>query len=131
MTIRRTNPRLQGLIGLGAAVDWFSRNGYVVSLPLNDSQPYDLVAEEPAGRLLKVQVKTTTCRSRAGNFVVRLETAGGNQSFHTRKPFDPDAVDLVFVLTDDEDVYVMPPSAFDARMSLTLYKRYDRYRQNR
>ena len=91
MTIRRTNPRLQGLIGLGAAIDWFTRNGYFVAIPLNDSQPWDLIVEDTAGVVSRVQVKTTTSRSPAGNFVASLQTTGGNQSFATRKPFDIDA----------------------------------------
>jgi hypothetical protein len=128
-TIRRDNPRLQGLIGLGRAIDWFCTQGYAVSIPLNDSQPYDLVVEDADGVLRRVQVKTTTCRNPTGNFVVRLETAGGNQSFRTRKPFDPLGCDLLFVLTDDDEVYVMPTSAFAARTMLTLHKKYDRYRR--
>jgi hypothetical protein len=58
-TIRRANPCLQGRIGLGAAIAWFCEAGYEVAIPLNDSQPYDLVVEDAEGRLLKVQVKTT------------------------------------------------------------------------
>jgi hypothetical protein len=128
-TIRRRNPRLQGLIGLGAAIAWFCEHGHEVSIPLNDSQPYDLVVDQPDGGLLKVQVKTTTCRSPSGRFVVRLETAGGNQSFHTRKRFDPTSCDLLCVLTDARELYVIPSTAFHARTTLTLTNDYDRYRE--
>lgn len=114
MTIRRTNPRRQGLIGLGAALDWFTRNGYLVSLP---------IAEDERGVLFKVQVKTTA-RNATGNFVVSLQTSGGNQSFHTRKPFDHSASDLLFVLTDEDEIYVIP-------REISLYSRYDRYRRSR
>ena len=47
MTIRRKNPRLQGLLGLSAAIDWFTRNGYIVAIPLNDSQPWDARPDSP------------------------------------------------------------------------------------
>jgi hypothetical protein len=130
-TIRRENPRLQGLIGLGRAVDWFCANGHAVSIPLNDSQPYDLVIEDWEGGLRKVQVKTTTCRNRAGNYVVDLRTNGGNQSFHTSKPFDNRSCDLLFIVTDDDALYVIPSSAITAKASISLYEQYDRYRMDR
>ena len=128
MTIRRSNPRLQGLIGLGAAIDWFTRNGYFVALPLNDSQPWDLVVEDTAGVVSRVQVKTTTRRARSGRFLVMLETAGGNQSFHTRKAFDNSRSELLFVLTDDSDRYVIPCSVIATTRGLTLSENYERYR---
>ena len=46
MTIRRANPRKQDEIGLGATIHWFLDHGYAVSLPLIDSQPYDLVVDD-------------------------------------------------------------------------------------
>ena len=128
MTIRNRNPRLQGLVGLGAAIDWFTRNGHFVAIPLNDSQPWDLVVEDGAGVLSRVQVKTTTFRSRHGRFTVMLQTAGGNQSFHTRKPFDNGASELLFVLTDDGDVYLIPCGDITARASIVLGEKYRRYR---
>ena len=128
MTIRNRNPRLQGLVGLGAAIDWFTRNGFFVAIPLNDSQPWDLVVEDAAGVLHRVQVKTTTRRSRYGVYVCMLETAGGNQSFSTRKPFDRTACDVVFVLTDSGDVYVIPSSDIAVLRTLSLGAKYERYR---
>lgn len=120
MTMRRKNPRLQGLLGLTAAIDWFSRNGYFVAIPLNDSQPWDLVVEGPHGGVSRVQVKTTTYLNTKGRFVVMLATAGGNQSFHTRKPFDRSSSELLFVLTDDQSIYVIPCERLDAATSLRL-----------
>jgi hypothetical protein len=127
-TIRRANPRLQGLVGLGAAIAHFCEEGWAVSLPLNDSQAYDLIVDDGA-QLLRVQVKTTTFRNPAGNYVCRLETAGGNQSFHTRKPFDHASSDLLFILTDGGAVYLIPCADFTNTNSITLTDKYDRYRR--
>ena len=129
MTIRNRNPRLQGLVGLSAAIDWFTRNGYFVAIPLNDSQPWDLVVEDAAGTLGRVQVKTTTFRDKYGRFRVMLQTAGGNQSFSTRKPFNNKASELLFVLTDDGDIYVMPCSEITATVALSLGAKYEKYRR--
>ena len=128
MTIRRRNPRLQGLIGLGAAIDWFTRHGYFVAIPLNDSQAWDLIVEDAAGVVSRVQVKTTTCQNSRGRYVVAMVTSGGNQSFATRRPFDPTRSELLFILTDQQDIYVVPCERVDGRSSLTLGAKYDRYR---
>lgn len=129
-TLWRRNPREQGLLGVTDAIAHFGARGWCVSLPLIDSQPYDLVVDDGA-RLLRVQVKTTTYRSPYGVYVVGLATRGGNQSFHTSKPFDAEACDVLYVLTDAGDRYLVPTAAVAARTSLNLGERYARYRTTR
>lgn len=51
------NTRKQGDIGTSFAIAYFCSNGYTVSIPISDSQPYDLVIEK-SGILQRVQVKT-------------------------------------------------------------------------
>jgi hypothetical protein len=126
MTIRRSNPRKQGEIGLGAAIGWFTANDYLVAIPLCDNQPYDLIVDD-GNALQRVQVKTTTSRGPYGNFVAKLETAGGNQSFHTRKPWDSTASDLLFILTDEGDIYVFPSAAITNRRTISLCEKYQQY----
>ena len=126
--IRRDNPRHQGEIGLSDAIGWFGRRGMTVSVPLADNQPYDLVIDVDDGGLARVQVKTTTYRAGSGNWSATLITAGGNQSFHTRKPFDAALVDLVYVLTDDGDRYVIPATAIAATRSITLGAKWQAFR---
>jgi hypothetical protein len=126
-TIWRPNPREQGLIGLTDAIAWFGRRGWSVCLPLIDSQPYDLVVDDGT-RLRRVQVKTTTYRSPHGVFVVSLATRGGNQSFHTSKEFDPDSCELLYVLTDDGERYLIPTSVIRSRTRLHLGPRYVEHR---
>jgi hypothetical protein len=106
---------------------WFGSRGFGVCVPLIDNQPYDLVVDDGA-RLRKVQVKTTTHRSPHGRFVVKLATDGGNQSFHTRKAFDPTSCDLLYALTDDLDRYLIPTSAITAATRLHLGEAMARYR---
>lgn len=52
-----TNVQL-GRIGLSMAINYFTINGYTVSLPLNDTQWYDLVVEKD-GKFYSVQCKAT------------------------------------------------------------------------
>lgn len=49
-----------GNAALSMAIAYFGSNGYVVSVPLNDTQDYDLVVDKD-GKLQKVQVKGTKC----------------------------------------------------------------------
>ena len=129
MTIRRKNPKKQGLIGLGDAVAWFTANGYEVSLPLNDSQKYDLVVEDPDdGRLVKVQVKTTTALSEYGSYLVDMATNGGNRSRNTVEPFDPGHYDLLYVLTDAGTRYLIPSRHIEARFTIALGRKWNGYR---
>jgi HJR/Mrr/RecB family endonuclease len=55
----QANTKKQGDVGLGQAIAWFTRNSYTVSLPLTDSQDYDLIVDKD-NVLYRVQVKTTS-----------------------------------------------------------------------
>lgn len=125
--IRRDNPRVQGEIGVGDAIGWFTRRDLTVSVPLADNQPYDLVVEVDGG-LARVQVKTATSRSPYGRFVVAIETGSGNQSFHTRKPFDPALCDLLYVVTDAGDRYLIPSNTIDAKRAINLGDKWQPFR---
>ncbi len=128
-TIRRANPRQQGTIGVGAAIRWFIANGYDVFTPIGEPSHYDLVVVDADGELQRVEVKTTTCRNSRGRFVVQIATSGGNQSWTGMvKAFDPTRVDLLFVLTDDGDEYVIPTDRVIARTKLTLSPAVERFR---
>lgn len=125
-TIWRANPREQGLLGLTDAIRWFGSQGWSISMPLIDSQPYDLVADD-GQQLHRVQVKTTTRRSPYGIHIVQLETRGGNQSFNTGKPFDPGASDLLYVLTDVRTRYLIPTAEITSKTVLSMGDKVSRY----
>jgi hypothetical protein len=125
-TIWRRNPRDQGVIGVTDALAWFAANGWHVCLPLIDNQPYDLVVDDGRG-LQSVQVKTTTYSPR-GVYVVQLATHGGNQRRYTSKDFDPTHVDLLYVLTDARERYLIPANAVRSRTNLSLGQRVAAFR---
>ena len=74
---------LQGNVGLGKAIEYFTSHSVPVSLPLNDTQPYDLVADFD-GKLQRVQVKTSTLSRYNNSYVVNLRNCGGNRTGKTR-----------------------------------------------
>ena len=97
---------LQGNLGLSKAIHFFVSNGYCVSIPLNDTQGYDLVIEKE-GILLRVQVKTSRGLTDHGSYTVQLRNTGGEN--HTRKvSFDNTKQDLLFIYTADENMYLIP-----------------------
>ncbi len=116
--LKQKNSKKQGDVGLGLAVAYFSGLGHTVSIPLTDSQAYDLLVDD--GRIKRVQVKTTTEKNVYGRYQVELRTLGGNQSYHTQKKFDSSAVDLVFIVTEEGTKYLIPVNRIKARSRMSL-----------
>lgn len=73
------NYKKQGDAGVGQAIAWFSLKGYNISIPLTDSQDYDLIVEMD-GSLKKVQIKTGTMVTDNGNGIIYMTVSGGNRS---------------------------------------------------
>jgi len=106
--LKQRNSKKQGDVGIGIAIGWFVANGYTVSIPLTDSQDYDLVVETD-GVLKKVQVKTSTYQAYSGVYSVELRTKGGNRTGTGRtKSFAQCTSDLLFILTGDGCKYLIP-----------------------
>ena len=121
------NSRFQGSAGLGSAIDFFTRSGFVVSIPLNDSQGYDLIIDIK-GDLKKVQVKTTCSKAPSGAYSVSLRTTGGNQSFSYAKPFDNKKCDILFILTKSSEKYIIPTEKIKNINRINLSGKYLEYR---
>ncbi len=121
---RRINRGQQGDIGEASAVDWLTRMGAVVLMPIGRSPDFDL-AVSVKGRLLRIQVKTSTQRlttpTGEARYVVNLATSGGNQSWSgTAKKIDPACFDYLFALTSDGRRWFIPSPILEARSSITL-----------
>ena len=120
------NPRKQGNADLGIAIAYLSRIGVDVAIPLTDTQRYDLIVVHDDG-MERVQVKTTT-RKDHGSYVVHLRTIGGNKSQIKVRLFDPTDYEWLFVVCGDATAYMIPTTEITARYSLTLSRRYERFR---
>lgn len=64
------NSKKQGDMGMCYAIAYYSKLGWTISIPVTDSQDYDLIVDTGT-KLLKVQVKTTTQISEHGICVNR------------------------------------------------------------
>jgi hypothetical protein len=120
------NTKKQGDAGVGVAIGWFASQGWTVSVPLTDSQEYDLITDSE--QLLRVQVKTTSFKTAYGVFSVSLTVKGGNRtSVGKIKLFDPSKVDALFILTSDKSMYFIPSSVIKTN-SVNLGSKYQRYK---
>jgi len=116
----------KGRTSLGISIAYFSANGYTVSIPLNDTQDYDLVIEKD-GILKTVQVKSTACKSKYGKYQVALKSCGGTKG-KTYKTLIDTKVDLLCVITDNIAIYVIPVKNINNRSTLNLCEKYNKYR---
>lgn len=125
---RQKNSKQQGDVGLAIAIAWFAKNGYRISIPLTDSQDYDLVIEYE-GKFFSVQVRTTYYRNPQGWYQANLKVSGGNRSGTGKiKLFDPTRVNYLFIVTDSEAMYFIPCVVITSKGSITLYEKYEKYR---
>lgn len=115
----------KGNSGLGMAIAYFSTNGYVVSNPLNDTQDYDLIIEKD-GKLKTVQVKSTGCKTKNGVYQVSLKSCGGTKG-KTYKTVIDTKVDLLFVLNEEAEMYLIPIDKLSNKTSLNLCEKYQEY----
>ena len=108
----------KGNSGLVAAIAYYGFKGYTISLPLNDTQDYDLIVDN-GEKLLKVQVKATAQRSECGYSIVSVKSCGGTNG-KTYKTIKDTNVDILFVLTELQEMYEIPFEYITVTSSLGL-----------
>ena len=112
--------------GLGIAIAYYSMNGYTVSIPLNDTQDYDLIVDKN-NILKKVQVKATSCKTRYNKYQVALKSCGGTKG-KTYKTIINTNIDEVFIVTDSMDIFIIPIEKIKNKSTLNLCDKYEKYR---
>ena len=118
----------QGNIGLGQAIAYYMSKGYIVALPINDTQPYDLVVDKLDGNgLQRVSVKTTRFIERK-SYVVQLGNTGGSSGNNKIRFFNNNTSDLIFIFSISQERWEIPSKHIEAKRSITLGEKYDKYR---
>jgi len=117
---------LQGNIGLGKAIEYFTSHQIPISIPLNDTQPYDLVVELN-NELKRISVKTSNNKTQYNTYVVNLRNCGGSSGKNKNRPFNNNTCDYVFVLTGDNKTYFIPSNKIDNVNSINIGKKYTEY----
>ena len=107
------------------AATWFMLRGCTVSFPAEPAR-YDLLADTAHG-LMRVQVKSTTSGNKYGWQV----GVGHHPDTHSKKKrqvlaYDPDEIDLFFVVDGEMTMYLIPSRAIARRISILLrtYRKY-------
>lgn len=116
----------KGNSSLGIAIAYYSSNGYTVSIPLNDTQDYDLIVDKE-NVLRKVQVKSSACKTKHGNYQVALKSCGGTKG-KTYKTVKETNIDELFVLLENLEMYIIPIKELYNKSTLTVCDKYNKYR---
>ena len=92
----------KGRAGMAMAIAYFRANGYTVSIPLNDTQWYDLIVEKD-GEFKTVQCKATGSADNA----ISIKSAGGTKGTVYDTVLNH-PVDYLFCLDGEMHMYVIP-----------------------
>ena len=117
---------IQGNMGFGKAIEYFTSHGVTVALPLNDTQKYDLIADFNGG-LQRVSVKTGRySRNNGETYEIMLKNSGGTGRGQVRL-FDKNSCDYVFIYTANEDLYLIPSESIEGVNTITVGRKYTEY----
>lgn len=97
------NRKQIGRIGLSMAINYFTCQGYTVSLPLNDTQWYDLIIEKD-GVLKTVQCKATQTESGE----ISLRNTGGTKGAVYDNIINHSELDFLFCVNKNLDMWCIP-----------------------
>ena len=92
----------KGRAGMSMGIAYFGANGYTVSIPLNDTQWYDFIAEKD-GKFYTIQCKATG----SANNVISLKSSGGTKGTTYDNVIDHN-VDYLFCLDKEQNMFVIP-----------------------
>ena len=115
----------KGRTGLALAIGYFGSHGYTVSIPLNDSQDYDLLVDDGI-QILKVSVKATAQIASSGASIVSLRNTGGTKGTVYGREVDKN-IDFVFVVNDKNEMWLLPKMILTTN-SMNLGEKYNQYK---
>ena len=101
--MKEINRKQLGRIGLSMAINYFTIKGYTISLPLNDTQWYDLVIEKD-GKFYTVQCKATATQDKTIDF---RSTGGTNGSVYDNL-LNHSELDFLFCVDDELNMWNIP-----------------------
>lgn len=118
---------LQGNIGLGKAIEYFTSHSIPIAIPLNDTQKYDIIADFNGG-LQKISIKTSRYKSSENSYEVLLKNTGGSSGNNKIRLFNNTDCDYIFIYTANEDLYLIPAKEINATNSICVGNKYKEYK---
>ena len=104
-----------GRVGLSMAINYFTLQGYTVSLPMNDTQWYDLIVEKD-GIFQTVQCKAMQTESSAIDF----RSTGGTNGKAYDNLLNHQELDLLFCVNKDMNMWLIPVKEITTSKQITL-----------
>ena len=92
-----------GRVGLSMAINYFTIKGYTVSLPLNDTQWYDMVVEKDK-HFYTVQCKATMTEEDT----IPLRSCGGTKGTVYDNVIDHPELDYLFCVNKELNTWLIP-----------------------
>ena len=115
----------KGRTGLALAIGYFGSHGYTVSIPLNDTQDYDLLIDD-GNQILKISVKATAQIDSSGASIVSLRNFGGTKGTVYGREVDKN-IDFVFVVNNKSEMWLLPKIILTTN-SMSLGEKYKQYK---
>lgn len=112
---RELSRKQVGRVGLSCAIQYFTVKGYTVSLPLNDTQWYDLIIEKD-DEFSTVQCKSTTTH----NSAIRLMSTGGTNGSVYDTIFNHPKLDYLFCTDGELNMWLIPVKDIPNTKQITL-----------
>ena len=104
-----------GRIGLSMAINYFTVQGYTVSLPINDTQWYDLIVEKN-GIFETVQCKATMTEDDSIDF----RSTGGTKGKEYDNLLNHKGLKYLFCVNKDLNMWLIPVSEIGTKKSIRL-----------
>lgn len=104
-----------GRIGLSMAINYFTCKGYTISIPLNDTQWYDLIIEKD-GKFETVQCKATQTQSDKIDF----RSTGGTKGTSYDNLLNHSTLDWLFCVNKDLNMWLIPIKDITTTKQITL-----------
>lgn len=120
------NTKEKANIAVGKAISYYTSKIYTISLPLNDSQKYDIVVEINSV-LKKIQVKYTNSFAPSGFPILSLKSTSGT----TRKRYSiasEENCDIIFVYCSNNEQWEIPSSELKGRKTIYLNKEMEKFK---
>ena len=97
-------------IGLAKVISDLTIKGHTPCIPLSEHQPYDIVAVDDKGKVLKLQVKYATLKTN-GTIEVRFRTSWADKNGTHIKHYSKDDFDYYAIYCPEKDVVLYVPNS--------------------
>ena len=119
----------KGNIALGRCIQYFTSLGFIVLLPLNDAQDYDIAIDN--GKTIdKIQVKYTSQKQKSNYYICKLYTCGHKDANGKQyeKPINYNNIDYFWFTNELNEDWLIPISELLNNRTITLNKDRDKFK---